>query len=215
MSGHRYWSGEKWKFLFVDRNNNGLLCTTPTRTVGQNLLGGILDARVIEIPLHREMYKKYEALDYENGFLRVSPTREITELPAGLVTEDFLAKRKQASARAKYLELLEMISFLSTSKEYLSYPAPIYPILENELRDCQPQHGIFSNGIHEYAIVHEIEPSVAYEEISFVLRGARTIAMRDFAIFQKYVRTFNTCDLTELPSFYQKLREEVFLSAST
>ncbi|OFZ28626.1 MAG: hypothetical protein A2622_05920 [Bdellovibrionales bacterium RIFCSPHIGHO2_01_FULL_40_29] len=204
-----------WKFLLIDRNNEGLLCPVVSQTVGINLLGGILDSRLIELPLHRVMYHKYAHLDFNNEYLRVTPKRVISPLDPMHITEIFLNKRAEALARAKYLELLEMISFLSLAKSHMGYPSNIVPLLNQEIQRCDPNLNQYSIGIREYADINNISPEVAYEEIKFRIQGATLTRIRDFAIFQKYVRIFNTCPLTDLESSYFKLREEVFLNAST
>jgi hypothetical protein len=204
-----------WKYLLVDRNNEGLLCTVTSQTVGINLLGGILDSRLIELPLHRVKYSIFSHHDFDNEYLRITPKRDVSLLDPIHITENYLNKRVEAVARAKYLELLEMISFLSLAKSHMGYPADMTQILGNELMLCDPETDKYSVGIIEYADIHKIPPQAAYQELKFRVQGAKLTKIRDFAIFQKYVRVFNTCAVGKLEENYKKLRQEIFLNAST
>jgi len=204
---------ENWKYLLIDRNNGGVLCTLPNRTVGTNLMLGLLDSRTIEIPLHRKIFEIYKDVDFDNSFLHVSVKREVNPLKPENITDLFLKRREEAKLRAKYLELLEMLSFLSLKKACLGYPSSISSILEKELQSCRPEENYFSEGIKSYAHINQISFDAAYYEIKFKVEGSNTVKIRDYAIFQKYVRIFNTCSLDQLDQEFNNVRTEMFLNA--
>jgi hypothetical protein len=204
---------ENWKFLLIDRNNDGILCLCSNRRVGQNLSLGMLDTKVIELPLHRYKFREFLGVDFDKKLLKVSGKREIRPLSESELSERYLARRNEARIREKYLELLEMMSFLSRRKKFLPYPDEIYSILNDEIRASNPSQRQYSEGIVEYAEIQDIPVESAFYEIQFKLESYKTVMIRDYALFEKYVRIFTTCDLGEMEKNFRCLQDEMFLNA--
>ena len=204
---------DSWKYLVIDKLNGGVLYSAPTLANASNVSAGILSTAIIQIPLYREHFSSLKKFDFDNEMLHASKERNIKPLPEKDVTEDFLERRRVAKIRGKYLLGVELVCLLGREKSLFHYPEEISAELEIELNKCRLQDGYFSQAIKEYATVQEIEPEVAYEELRFLVDGARVEKIRNFAFYQKYIRLMNKSPLESLEECYSRLIDEVFLNA--
>lgn len=204
-----------WKYLVVDKFNAGVLYSASSLANASNVSAGILSSTVIQIPLYREHFSQYQHFDFENDLLQASRDRKITPLPKETVTDDFLERRRVAKIRGQYLASVELVCLLGREKSSFRYPEEISAELEIELSKCRVEVGHFSEAIQEYATVQEVEPVVAYEELKFLVDGARIEKIRNFAFYQKYVRLMNSLPLDKLGKCYADLINEIFLNART
>ena len=204
---------DSWKYLVIDKLNGGVLYSAPTLANASNVSAGILSTTIIQIPLYRDHFSSFKKYDFDNDMLHASKDRNIKPLPAQDVTDDFLERRRVAKIRGKYLLSVELVCLLGREKSLFHYPEEISAELEIELNKCRVAEGYFSQAIKEYATVQEIEVGVAYEELRFLVDGARVEKIRNFAFYQKYIRLMNSSPLEELDKCYSRLIDEVFLNA--
>jgi hypothetical protein len=117
--------------------------------------------------------------------------------PDKLLREDLLRNRQLAVERGHHLRTLEVFcrDHLARSAEYM--PEHLSAFLGEELRGCDPAHGVFTRSIEEYADVAGIDPAAAYQELRLKLRSNGLVAMRTYAQHQKFMMKMNACDNEE------------------
>jgi hypothetical protein len=204
---------ENWKYLVVDLENSGVLYSAPTLTNALNVTAGILNVGILQLPLHREYFAPLNQYDYDNDMLESTKGRHVQPLPTERITEHFLRRREEAKSRGKYLVSIEMLFTMCRERATLSYPSEISAEVDIELGRCRPQEGYYTQGIHEYANVQRVDVSVAYEELKFLVNGARLVKLRNFGLYRRYVQIINSCPLSDLEKNYQLAIDEVYYNA--
>ena len=195
----------------------GLVYTrVPTAVCAASLTLGLLNSTSISLPIqlpHRR--DEWDALNFnrdlyriESGGLIFSPIAD-AEIPS-----DVLKKRAAALIRGAYVYSLEVYcqGELSRISEYM--PADLVPYLYDQLGRCDPKANVYSQSIEEYAAIHEIECSVAYQELLLKLQSAGAVKMRNQAIYEKFMMRMNECfTREELESVHNQAFNMLFNNA--
>lgn len=204
---------ENWKYLVIDHRNLGVLCSAPTLEVGSALVRGLLDTKLMLLPLHLSWYSQYSHIDFNAAMLRVSALQEVQPLAINYVTDDFLKRRELARIRIQFLHKLQIVCEMARSRGTIGNFPELCSDLEAEIQKCQPGQGVYSLGILEYASIQGIAPATAYQDLKVKLDGARLVRIRNYSIYEKYVDLCGQTIAGDIESLYNRLLDEVYFNA--
>lgn len=203
-------------YMVIDCGTHGVLCFAKTpvaaNSVSLGFINSVAEMLPYSIPRRAQQFKKLN-LDLDNGIFKISHGH-LVPLEEHLQTPEFLQQRRIARMRAAYIYSLETHLKRFTLRSNLQFDAENTAFLMEQLRRSRPENNDYALGIQEYAVIHDIEPQAAYQEISMILDTNGLIKTRSVALYNKYVQKFNAC-VTEEQSqaTFDRLMDDILYKA--
>ena len=200
-------------FLVIDLHNGGILHRVKNREILVGLLEGMVDC--IPYQTFREFfYPEYSEYDFEKDHLFLSPMdRKIHRMPEAMVTESFLARRARAAEKARYIHRLQLLCEAARDTLSLGVSGEIYADLETELSACEPDRGVFSSAIHDFAAYSKLEPEACYDELRMRVETSRRHRVRNYAIYRRFLDLIHVTEIEGMKALFEDLNKELFLNS--
>lgn len=180
-------------YLVFDYETYGILCTTRTATVANSVSLGFINSCADMLPTSIARRARHlKDVDLEQDILKISKG-QLVPLEQHLQTTAFLEQRRIAGMRARFIYGLEAHLRRFTVRSCLQFDPESSVFFMDQLRRSDPMTHDYALGIQEYATLHDIDPSVAYQEIALIMDTNGLIKMRAAALYGKYVQRFNQC----------------------
>jgi hypothetical protein len=115
-----------------------------------------------------------------------------------LITPEWVERRRLGNFRANL-----MIDLESYCERYISRAVNfcgdelLFPYLQHQLALSNPELEIYAAGIQEWALINEVTPAVAYQELKMKYESACITTMRVNAFWNKLVNKFNLITLND------------------
>jgi hypothetical protein len=203
-------------YMVIDCNTYGVLCFARTPAAANSVSLGFINSLSEMLPYSlpkREKMLKEQNLDLANDVLKVFKGN-LFPLDEHLQTPVFLEQRRIARLRAAYIYSLETHLKKFTVRSNLQFDPENTVYLMEQIRRSNPANDEFALGIHEYAAIHDIEPAVAYQEISMILDTNGLIKTRSVAVYNKYVQKFNECTTDDqCQGVFSQLMDDILYKA--
>lgn len=207
----------QFKFLLVDIETSGVLCSTESISAANSIAQGILNVKVGVVPMyHFWTNPKWKDINFDSHFVQYDDTNgpEIHNLDSHLITDDFTFKRNLAILRRRFFIRLEGFLNNVLFKTHFGFDETTASYIENQLIQSDPQTDKFSNALVEYAHYNNISENSAYDELKMLTESHGRMKLRLFACYTKYVKKINqTTDNTEMVSIYEEAMKDVFINA--
>ena len=100
----------QFKFLLVDIETSGILCSTESSAAANSIAQGIFNVKVSVVPMYVFWTNlKWKDLNFDSNFLIYDDTNgpDIAQMAQHLITENFIQKRNLSILRRKFLIKLE------------------------------------------------------------------------------------------------------------
>jgi hypothetical protein len=183
--------------LLVETNHNSVLYKCKSFTSGNATARGLLNTAVRFIPVKLLRYSSLKTIDWAKEFYTMDIKGTIEPMPEYLITDDYLKLKYIASVRAECLWALELYLQEGISRVIDYYDDNLSAFLVAELNKCNPAEDYYTDAIHEYADIAEIEPKYVYQEMSMTVNTAGLVRLRNKAIYDKYVIKFGSANSRE------------------
>jgi hypothetical protein len=162
---------------------------------------GLLNTSVRFIPTSLRRYSQLRNIDWSSQNYQIDINGNLEALPDHLITAEYRELKELATMREESIWALELYLQEGIGRVNSYYDDTLPAFLISELNKCDPANNYYTNAIHEYATICEIDASFAYQELSLTSYTAGLITLRNKAIYNKYVVKFGSaytrqdCDL--------------------
>lgn len=197
------------KFIVIDQLTNGILCESITPTVAHSVSLGVINTTVKilanSLPWLSSDYE-YNFNDMKSHYQLFIKKMTIVPLLQELVNEQYLEFRNLALIRniAHMRWEVKCKQFLQDKNHDYHNIGILNSFLCNQLDKCDPKNNYYTDAIHEWATIMDVDAFVAYQELKIKTESIGTQYLRNHAIYQKYVRLINKCtEKTEIDRVIQ------------
>jgi hypothetical protein len=192
------------KIIVIDNLSEGVLCECISPSIAQSVSLGFINSSIKILPSSIPWLEK----DYYYNFNDSSSyfqfrTMKILKLSDHLITEEFIAMRFLAQIRNSFHAAWETKckQFLyNRNHDYFNLPL-MEAYLCNQLDKCDVNNEYYTQAIHEWAAISEVDVKVAYQELKIKTESLGLQYIRNNAIYHRYVFLLNQCknkeDLTK------------------
>lgn len=225
-------SFSKESIFVLDKETFGIYYVTSSIIVAKCLSEGLLDSyvrivRTSESWVRDKLFANvpFEVIknnSYENSnqlvFNRITKEEIIFPLPLELNLEKFQKLKKLALLRASYFEALEKMceAQLGRVSSYLNFIiTPLIRTAVSKIEIEPTKNTIFPSVIEEYAMINEITPLAAFNELKMKMESADLIHIRNYAFFIKYTKLYNNAKTKEeCENIFKEFINDLFLKAT-
>lgn len=187
--------------LLVETNHHSVLYKCKSFTSANSVSKGLLNTAVRFVPIALRRYAPLRNIDWNNEFHIIDPVGDLEPLTEYLITPEYRELKALAALRAEGIWALELYLQEGISRVNTYYDDTLPAFLISELNKCDPKNNYYTDAIHEYASISELDVNFAYQELSLTSHTAGLITLRNKALYDKYVIKFNSvytrqeCDL--------------------
>lgn len=184
-------------YLVADMETGLVLTRVSSASCASAVTSGLLNTMSLSLPTqlsHRR--HEWDACNFNRDLYQILKG-VVTPFPEDLIREDLLKRREISKIRGAYIYSLEIYCQQALTRIANYMPTDLYPFIQNELRICDHEHGIYTQAIEEYAALQEIEPSVAFMELQLQLQSSGIVKFRNYALYEKYIIKMNSCETRE------------------
>lgn len=123
---------------------------------------------------------------------------DLVPMDENLITPEWTAKRRLANFRANLMMDLELHCdrYLARAVNFCGDEL-VFPYIQQQLSLSDPATEVYAPGIQEWALINEIPPAVAYQELKLKYDSACVTTMRLHAVWNKLVNKFNLITLED------------------
>lgn len=207
----------QFKFLLVDIETSGVLCSAESITAANTLAQGIFNVRVSIIPMYMFRTRpQWQDLNFDTNYLSYDDTNgpSISTLSQQLITEEFSRKRLLAITRRKFLIRLEGFLSIVLYKTSFGFESSTMSYVENQLIQCDLENKVYADSIKEYAQYNNIAEDRAYDELFMLAESQGRMKLRLFACYNKYSKKLNETDSeSNMESIYNDAMKDIFINA--
>jgi len=186
--------------LVIDTGSNGILTSVNSLSVANGLCSKLVNVQAMSVKLPHEFSENMGKIgdkDFNkdanfvflrsNKSLMPSSTANIGKIVNGKdlfsiakmedVTNDWIDKRKKVYSLRNVISKLELkvVAQVTETKTYFG-DAIFYPFIKSELEKCDSNNNIYTDIIHEWASIAEVDIKIAFdillEESSRVITNA-------------------------------------------
>lgn len=178
--------------LIIEMGHSSVLCKARSATSATATVKGLFNttARLLPVEIRQFSHLKNTMWNSEHYTLEVNG--EISPLADHLITEDYLELKNLSIMRNDFHWLLETRLQEGINRIYDYYDSNLESFLISELANCNIETNYFTDSIHEYASIAEVDVYTVYQELSMRTKTAGLIRLRNKAIYDKYTRIINT-----------------------
>jgi len=187
--------------LVKDIDTNAILYVARSLTNANAVNLGIINSLVIVLPTSLEHRRKglLDGVNLEDDLQLYQGRKYVSlrPLPLHLLTGQHRARRALAQLRGKYLFSLEVYFSGQLNRTVDFFDPELKSFIGHELLKCKPENEVYSDAIHEYAFISEINVQTAYQELLMGFETAGVIKLRNYALFKKHAMIFNSLHTAE------------------
>lgn len=207
----------QFKFLLVDTETSGILCSTDSISAANSIAQGIFNIKVSVVPMYVFWTRpQWKDLNFDLNFLSYDDTNgpDITPLEQHLITDNFIQKRQLSILRRKFLIKLEGSLNTILFKTVIGFDESTLSYIENQLIQCDPSKNYYLDSIKEYAQYIEISDERAYNELKMLSESNGRMKLRLFACYNKYANKINLASTElEMAQAYDEAVKDIFINA--
>ena len=207
----------QFKFLLVDIETSGILCSTDSISAANSIAQGIFNIKVSVVPMYVFWTRpQWQDLNFDLNFLSYDDTNgpDITPLEQHLITDNFIQKRQLSILRRKFLIKLEGSLNTILFKTVIGFDESTLSYIENQLIQCDPSKNYYLDSIKEYAQYIEISDERAYNELKMLSESNGRMKLRLFACYNKYANKINLASTElEMAQAYDEAVKDIFINA--
>ena len=174
-----------------------ILCKSRSVTSANATVKGLFNTAIRMIAVQLNQFSHFTNIDFDNKHFKVDLRGEVEELSPHLVTPEFLELKRIAKLRNEFLWALELRLQEGIYRLQDYYEPTLEAFLLSELTLCDPETGTYTDALHEYANISEVDVETVYQELTMKSRTAGIIRLRNKALYDKYVRKMNTASTKE------------------
>lgn len=200
--------------IVVDYETSAILAITRTQATASYVAEGIPNTFATNIPTDILQIKQriLERCDLRKDHIQLDYTRDeegyviyIKKLPTNLITDEYLRKCQLAKLRARHIYYQESFYRLFLSRVSI-YPGNVGlgTTVAYNLLTSDPDAGLYSDGIAEYAEIMDMELPHAYQELKLLHESANITNMKYFAWYRKNIQAINQLHTEEEMTAYSK-----------
>lgn len=184
----------KLRVIVVDNHTDGILCECESISVAHSVSCGFINSSVKILPsslpwLKSEFDKDFNSVDvhYQHIFAKIN------NMNPSLITEKWISLKKLALMRNNFHLAWETRcnQFLLNRNIEYSNLQMFETFIWRELDRCRPEDDFYTQAIHEWATLSNIDTSSAYQELKLKAESRGLQYVRNHAIHQKYVFLLN------------------------
>jgi hypothetical protein len=201
------------KFTIIDYSNEGILFVGDSQAVVNQLKAGLVDTEMRMFYPRHPSYDKINRQEILFGDKHVFVKRDnsVVELPATALNPAYLERRRLVKLRAPLMEMLIRFTYTSTQICRPTAWDGIENNLQFALRDCDPDAGVWSDAIQEYAQINSVEPQHAYREIKLQMDNIHSIKMRVYGFLKLFSDKINqVADMDQARNIMQEMENKFF-----
>src|ERR1043166_3617605 len=191
---------DQYRIIACDDCNNLILAVAPSLASANALAKAMVNVLICTLPaqLPRRL-AIYSKFDFQRHHLQIDRDLNVRAAPEHLITPGYLQRRDEARLRLAYLYALEVWARERLARLYDYFDPTLDPLLLSDLQHCDAGNASYSEGVCEYAQIHDIPIDTAHQELLMKARASVTIRMRNYALYQKGVdRLSAACSKAEL-----------------
>jgi hypothetical protein len=183
--------------LLVETNHNSILCKCKSFTSANAVTKGLLNTSVRFIPISLRRYAPLKNIDWSKEYYSMEIAGGIEKMPDHLITDEYLKLKHIGTVRSECLWGLEMYLQEAIGRVIDYYDDNLSAFLISELNKCDPKNNFYSDPIHEYAAIVDIDVNFVHQELSMHANTAGLVRLRNKAIYDKYVIKFGSANSRE------------------
>ena len=207
----------QFKFLLVDIETSGILCSTESSAAANSIAQGIFNVKVSVVPMYVFWTNlKWKDLNFDSNFLIYDDTNgpDIAQMAQHLITENFIQKRNLSILRRKFLIKLEGSLNITLFKTSIGFDSTTISYIDNQLLQCDPSKNYYVDAIKEYSQYTAVTEERAYDELKMLAESQGRMKLRLFACYNKYSNKINLSDTEEEMNYvYREAMVDIFINA--
>lgn len=181
-------------YYITDYSNEGILYIHSNVVVCNYLKRGLLDCEVRRCGRnsngYQELFSLYKMKGNFDKYLSRT-TGHIENLSSISINPTYLERKRLISIRKHLVIHLLMMTEVATKSTQICPFGSIESTLEFAIRDSDPENGVWSDGIQEYAQIVNVGPEVAYREVKLQLDNIQCVKMRTYAFMKMFADEIN------------------------
>lgn len=184
------------KIILADYVNDGVVHIGTDLAVANQLKSGLVDTRMFFVWPEAPFYADYDENFYANDqhfYIQPAnfPPLKPIVMPDYMKHEIYLERRRLVSLRKM---LFKQLFNHCRSATQLCENTP-WPGIENNLdfalKNCDPDHGIYSQSVQEYAYINSLENIHAYKELKLQVDNLHSMKLRIYSYLKHFSSKIN------------------------
>ena len=182
----------------VEMGYHSILCKARSVASANATAKGMFNTTVRMIPVQLTQFAHIKEIDFDNRYINIDMSGTgVNDLAAHLVTPEYLEIKRLARLRSDFLWALEIRLHEGIWRLHDFYEPKLEAFLLGELAKCNPATNEYTDALHEYATISEVDVATIYQELDMKTRTSGLIRLRNRALYDKYVRIMNTASTRE------------------
>jgi hypothetical protein len=181
--------------FLVEMGYHSILCKARSVASANATAKGMFNTTVRMIPMQLNQFSHIKEIDFDNRYININMSGTvINDLATHLITPEYLEIKRLARLRSEFLWALEVRLHEGIWRLHDYYEPKLEAFLLSELTKCNPATNEYTDALHEYAAISEVDVATIYQELDMKTRTAGLIRLRNKALYDKYVRIMNTAN---------------------
>jgi len=182
----------------VEMGYHSILCKARSVASANATAKGMFNTTVRMIPIQLNQFSHIKEIDFDNKCINIDMSGTgVNELSTHLITPEYLEIKRLARLRSDFLWALEIRLHEGIWRLHDYFDPKLEAFLLGELTKCNPETNEYTDALHEYATISEVDVATIYQELDMKTRTAGLIRLRNRALYDKYVRIMNTANTRE------------------